>query len=74
MFDLPSNWWSRKYEYPWAANFAGSEDTVLDAASGICHPFKFVLADKFRSVYASDIDPRILAPDSIVKDIEHIFG
>ena len=46
IFKLPSTWWSRPYEYAWADKFVEPGDTVLDAACGIAHPFKFYLADK----------------------------
>lgn len=45
VFDLPEAWWSRHYEYEWAKQFCAGEDIALDAACGICHPFKFYLAD-----------------------------
>jgi SAM-dependent methyltransferase len=41
-FPLPDSWWSRHYEYLWAYQWAYG--TVLDAACGISHPFKFALA------------------------------
>jgi len=40
---IPQNWWSRHQEYKWAAQFAGPEYVVLDAACGISHPFKWYL-------------------------------
>ena len=46
VFPLPSHWWSRFYEYAWAAEFCSENDVVLDAACGIPHPFKFYLAGK----------------------------
>lgn len=68
------HWWSRPYEYAWASQFAESEDIVLDAACGICHPLKFYLLDNCRKVYACDIDKRILSPEEILKDIADDFG
>jgi SAM-dependent methyltransferase len=74
VYDLPANWWSRPYEYAWAAGFARKEDICLDAASGICHPLKFYLADACNEVYACDTDQRILSPREILKEIEQEFG
>jgi len=73
-FKLNDNWWSRFYEYPWAAKFASKEDVCLDAACGISHPFKFYLADNCREVYALDIDDRILIKDEIKRDVVNDFG
>ncbi len=74
VFNLPSSWWSRPYEYIWAANFVKKEDVVLDAASGICHPFKFYLARICDRVYACDTDERINSPSEILKDVVDVFG
>lgn len=74
IFDLDPTWWSRPYEYPWASQFVESNDIVLDAACGICHPLKFYLSDYAREVYACDIDPRILQPEKILEEIEVVFG
>lgn len=68
-YDLPSAWWSRPYEYGWALGFARPEDVVLDAASGICHPLKFALAERCRETHACDLDPRIEDIDAILADI-----
>jgi len=73
-FKLNPSWWSRFYEYPWAANFASKNDTCLDAACGINHPFKFYLADNCLDVYALDLDDRILNRSEIKKDIINAFG
>lgn len=59
VFPLPAAWWSRPYEYAWAAEFCKPTDVVLDAACGVCHPFKFWLADKCKVVHAVDKDERI---------------
>lgn len=67
-------WWSRPYEYAWARQFAHAEDTVLDAASGIPHPFKFWLVDRVRKVYACDLDPRILSNEAIRSAVADDFG
>ena len=57
---IPRDWWSRRFEYPWASQFAGPEFVVLDAACGINHPFKFFLADTCSSTHACDSLPNIL--------------
>lgn len=74
IFDLPQEWWSRPYEYAWALPFAREGDTALDAACGVCHPFKFALLEKCREVHACDLDERILDPEAIKRDIENDFG
>lgn len=74
IFKLKSTWWSRFYEYAWAASFAEPGATVLDAACGISHPLKFFLADKCANVYACDIDERILYSDSIIQEIVNDLG
>lgn len=48
----PIFFWSRLYEYPFALQYA--KGTVLDAACGLEHPFKFAL-DKKADVYACDL-------------------
>ncbi len=74
VFPLPTTWWSRGHEYPWAVQFATSEHTVLDAACGISHPLKFALAQRCRATFACDLDPRILDEQAIVADIQNDFG
>ncbi len=74
IFKLRSTWWSRFYEYAWAASFAEPEATVLDAACGISHPFKFFLSENCAHVYACDIDERILHPGSIIQEITDDLG
>lgn len=74
IFKLRSTWWSRFYEYAWAASFTEPEATVLDAACGISHPFKFYLADNCADVYACDIDERILHPGAIIREITDDLG
>lgn len=71
---LPDAWWSRSYEYGWAASFVEADDIVLDAASGISHPFKFHLAASAKTVYACDIDSRITDDQAILEDVTKDFG
>jgi 2-polyprenyl-3-methyl-5-hydroxy-6-metoxy-1,4-benzoquinol methylase len=59
-FVIPISWWSRPYEYAFAAQFTDSKKTCIDAGCGIEHPFKYFLADHFKHVIALDIDERIL--------------
>ena len=74
VFDLPEEWWSRPYEYAWAASFAEPNDVALDAASGIPHPLKFYLADRCQAVHAVDLDERILAPEAIREEVKSTYG
>ena len=74
ILNLPQNWWSRPYEYAWASSFVSKEHVVLDAACGICHPFKFHLCNLCEKVYACDLDERLLSKEKILKDIYNVFG
>jgi len=74
VFPLPTPWWSRPYEYAWAAEFVKPTDVVLDAACGIAHPFKFYLAGKCKAVHAVDKDERINDYIKIGDEIQKAFG
>jgi SAM-dependent methyltransferase len=71
---LPKTWWSRGYEYLWAGQFALPGAVVLDAGSGIPHPFKFWLAEHSVTVYAVDVDPRITVPEAVYEAVAEEFG
>lgn len=71
---LPPVWWSRPYEYAWAATFAEDAATVLDAACGVEHPFKFYLLDHCREVHACDLDERILSPRETILGLARTYG
>lgn len=72
--DLPADWWSRPYEYPWAADLADPDGVVLDAGCGLGHPFKFLLADRCREVHACDIDPAITDGARVIAQVTSWFG
>ena len=74
ILDLPQLWWSRPYEYAWASSFVSEDHVVLDAACGVCHPFKFCLCNLCKKVYACDLDERLLSKKEIVMDIINVFG
>lgn len=74
VFPLPATWWSRPYEYAWAATFVERDAVVLDVACGVCHPFKFLLGERAAEAYACDWDERILSPDAILADIAECVG
>lgn len=76
IFKLPESkyWYSRPYEYAWAAQFANKQDVVLDAACGIIHPLKFYLSDICNEVFACDIDDKITSNNEIVKEVQSAFG
>lgn len=65
---LRASWWSRPYEYAWASQFAGEDYTVLDAACGVSHPFKWHLGQTCKSTWACDGDPRIDNFDSVLQE------
>lgn len=74
-YSIPAEWWSRVYEYPWAARQAEADDIVVDAGCGITHPFKNWLADNCKHVYAVDLSPDILKiakPDNMTALCESI--
>jgi 2-polyprenyl-3-methyl-5-hydroxy-6-metoxy-1,4-benzoquinol methylase len=58
-FYVPDEWWSRGYEYHFAAQFLNKNDIILDAACGIEHPFKLYASKRVKICYAIDIDERI---------------
>ncbi len=74
LLPLHPAWWSRPYEYAWAGAFAEAGDTVLDAACGIEHPFKFYLLDHTREVHACDMEEGILVPDIIRQGLRNTYG
>ncbi len=57
---ISGEWWSRRHEYAWCANFVEKHDVCLDSACGVVHPFKYFLADNCREVHACDIDEDII--------------
>jgi SAM-dependent methyltransferase len=65
---LPSWWWSRPYEYAWAAKFAKPGLVVLDAACGISHPFKWLLGSTCKDTWACDTDPRLIDDFLLMKE------
>lgn len=74
IFDIPKEWWSRFYEYGWAANFVKKEDTVLDAGCGIIHLFKYYLADVCKEVHGVDADERIINEYELLLEHKSYFG
>lgn len=63
LLKIPDAWWSRLYEYHWAAGFAQKNDICLDAGCGVIHPFKFFLSATCKKVFACDLDRRIMNKD-----------
>lgn len=65
---LPS-WWSRMYEYPWALRYADLGTVVADMGAGWSgRPLKDALAEVCETVYAVDLDERLLElpkPDNV---------
>lgn len=70
---IPTDWWSRIYEYHWASKFANPQDICLDAACGIPHPFKFYLASICKEVHAVDSDLCIEDNDKIIGGVNGYF-
>ncbi len=74
VFKLPSVWWSRGYEYNWAAQFVKKNDIVLDAASGVPHPLKYYLADACSQAHACDLDAKIQSSEATIAEIKREYG
>jgi len=58
-FKIPSEWWSRPYEYQFAIEQLSETDVILDAGCGIDHPFKDYARKRVKKVYAVDNDNKI---------------
>jgi SAM-dependent methyltransferase len=71
---LPDTWWSRPYEYAWAATFVEAGQVVLDAGCGVEHPFKYYLASLGARVHAVDSDPRAGSTVATEAAVEETFG
>lgn len=71
---IPTDWWSRFYEYEWARGFCRPEDVALDAGCGLGHPFKFHLADTGAETHACDIDEMMTHPGEVLCGVERDFG
>ena len=68
-YPIPPEWWSRRYEYPWAMTYAGNNMTVADMGCGYeFRPLKDALAKVCKTVYAVDANDGLLAqpkPDNV---------
>lgn len=75
-FHIPQEWWSRRYEYKFAIDYLEKDDTILDAACGIEHPFKTYAASICKKVVAIDKDERIeeLAQTNPIKNLKLYKG
>jgi hypothetical protein len=63
-YPLPSDWWSRPWEYAWAIEHAVSYMTAADMGCGwMYRPFKDALAEVCKYVYAVDADQRLHKQD-----------
>ncbi len=59
--DLPHDWWSRRYEYAFALDFAEPSQVVADMGCGwMYRPFKNALAEIVGTVYAVDANSKLL--------------
>lgn len=65
-YNLPADWWSRHYEYPWALAQAPAFGTVADMGTGwTFRPFAPALTEICNSVLALDIDRRVEQHNSL---------
>ncbi|WP_093796630.1 class I SAM-dependent methyltransferase [Sporomusa acidovorans] len=74
LLKIPDGWWSRFYEYHWAACFAQKNDICLDAGCGVIHPFKYFLSATCKEVYACDLDRRILDKEEQLQMLLNYFS
>lgn len=74
LFNIPSQWWSRIYEYKWASLFAKPEDVCLDAACGLDHHLKFYLASICNEAHACDVDKSITDKGYLANRIRMYYG
>ena len=58
-FEIPSEWWSRPYEYLWVSKFLNKDDVIIDAGCGTNHPFKDYASKRVSKCFAIDINPEI---------------
>lgn len=59
-YQLPSEWWSRPYEYAFALDNVEKKHVVMDLGTGwMYRPLKDALARRCKTVYAIDADARI---------------
>lgn len=72
--ELRNSWWSRPYEYAWTLQFADESATVLDAACGVSHPFKWEIGQRCQSAWAIDSDPRIANLEAIIQETYDDLG
>jgi len=74
-FPLLPSWWSRAYEYSWAAQFAGKDLVVADMGAGWSgRPFKEYLAQTCREVYAVDRDERFLELPNDYPNMKYVIA
>jgi 2-polyprenyl-3-methyl-5-hydroxy-6-metoxy-1,4-benzoquinol methylase len=65
-YPLQPEWWSRRYEYPWAIQYAKPNHVVADMGCGwMPRPFKERLAEVCKKVYAIDADARLLEQPNV---------
>jgi ubiquinone/menaquinone biosynthesis C-methylase UbiE len=58
-YDIPVEWWSRRFEYPWVARYIDKDDVVVDAGCGVTHFFKHWLSANCSHVWAVDTNTKI---------------
>lgn len=74
-YQIPEGWWSRRYEYAWAAQWSGFGETVVDMGYGYMQrPFKNYLCDHAEIVYGIDMKPsqESQLPNNFVPLVEDI--
>lgn len=74
-YPLQLAWWSRLFEYPWALRHAKPGQVVADMGCGwMPRPFKEALADVCDTVYAVDLDNRLLEQPITKPNLTYYVG
>jgi ubiquinone/menaquinone biosynthesis C-methylase UbiE len=73
--DLLPSWWSRPWEYAWASQFTGEDLVVADMGAGWSgRPFKELLAERCKEVYAVDLDERLLELPNLHNNLKFVIA
>ena len=69
-FVLPSDWWSRPYEYAFALQFVDKNDVIADMGCGwMGRPLTAELARQGKECYGIDADERVMD----LEKIDHLY-
>lgn len=73
-YNIPPEWWSRVYEYPWALQYMEPGQLAADMGAGwVYRPFKDMLATVAKKVYAVDLGEKLMDTQHL-PNVEHIVA